>query len=247
MPELSIVTASHRNLAGLEALYAQLKPALGENVEWIIKDSGKCEATRTWGDELSNPNVRFICEADNGIYPALNRALSECRAEFYLVVGSDDFIDPASVHEVARLIQTEALKDVDVASFPVIINQKVFHRKLMCPTFLSVGGLVSSHSVGTVIRRSLHDSIGLYDEDYKILADSYFLRRAYQAGASFRHFKGPVMGTFTQAGISSTQHARRIVEAYSYNVACADSYILQAILLMLRTIKYRPSTFIKDL
>lgn len=245
MPNLTIITVAHKNPVGLALLKAEIQPALGANIEWLIKDSGKCEVTVAWGNGIRDKNIRFIAEHDLGIYSALNLALSKCTSEFYLVAGSDDSLDPKALLIIDEMIRSGAFAGVDVASFPLIINKRIFHRKFLRPCFVSVGSLVSSHSVGTVIRRSLHEAVGVYDEDYKILADALFLRRAYQAGASFKHYETPITGTFSTAGISSTQLARRILEAYSYNVACGDAPALQAILMMLRTLKNKPSSFIK--
>lgn len=226
------------------SLYEDIKLALNSDIEWIIKDSGSCIASAHWASEIEEPNIRFYNEKDTGIYNAINVALSKCRSDFYLVVGSDDSVNSSALLVIVKLIQSGELSDVDIASFPVMVDQRIHHKKWMRPTFFSIGSLVSSHSVGTVIRRRLHESVGFYDESYKILADALFLRRAHQVGACFKHFKKPITGIFTTTGISSTQHARRILEAYSYNVACGDSPALQAIFMMLRTIKCKPVKFI---
>lgn len=244
MLKLTIITVSNNNFCGLVSLYKDIKPALNSNINWIIKDSGSCVASAHWASEIKDPYIQFYNEKDTGIYNAINVALSKCKSDFYLVVGSDDSVNSGALLLVIKLIQSGELSDVDIASFPVIIDQRIRHKKWMRPTFFSIGSLVTSHSVGTVIRRRLHESIGLYDESYTILADALFLRRAHQVGACFKHFKKPITGIFTTTGISSTQHARRILEAYSYNVACGDSTALQAFFMMLRTIKCKPVKFI---
>ena len=244
MPHLTLITVSHRNLPGLVSLFSQIQTALSSDVAWVIKDSGDCQATAAWGASIDNINVQFISEPDKGIYSALNRSLSECSSEFYLVVGSDDSIEPRAIIAIGEMIRSGKFATLDVASFPVMIDGRPFRRKRMRPHFVSVSGLISSHSVGTIIRRSLHDTAGLYDENYRILADALFIRRAYQAGARFRHFEGPTTGSFSLSGVSSTQHSRRILEAYSYNVLCGDSPALQAIIMMWRIMKNKPLTLI---
>ncbi|CAN1563774.1 putative glycosyl transferase [Burkholderiaceae bacterium] len=244
MPNLTIITVAHKNPEGLALLKADIQPALGPNIEWIIKDSGVCEISSAWGNEIGDENIQFYSKLDSGIYSALNFALTKCTSDFYLVVGSDDSLHAKSLLIIDEMIQYGEFEGIDIASFPVLINKKIFHRKLMRPCFVSVGGLVSSHSVGTLIRRSLHESIGDYDEKYKILADAFFLRRAYENGAQFKHYKEPITGCFSTVGISNTQHARRILEAYSYNVACGDAPALQSLIMLLRTLIKKPLTFI---
>jgi len=244
MSKLTVITASHNNLRGLMSLYEDIKLALNSDVEWIIKDSGSCVESSNWACEIEDPHIQFYNEKDSGIYNAINVALLKCQSDFYLVVGSDDSVNSSALLAIVKMIQSGKFSYVDVASFPVMINDRIHHKKWMRPVFFSIGGLVSSHSVGTIIRRRLHESVGFYDESYKILADALFLRCAHEVGACFKHFKKPIMGIFTTTGISNTQHARRILEAYSYNVACGDSHVLQAIFMMLRTIKCKPVKFI---
>ena len=244
MPNLTIITVVHKNPEGLALLKADIQPALGPNIKWIIKDSGACEISSVWGSGIGDDNIHFYSKHDLGIYNALNFALNKCTSDFYLVVGSDDSLDAKALLIIDEMIRHGVFEGIDVASFPVLMNKKIFHRKFMRPCFVSVSGLVSSHSVGTLIRRGLHESIGDYDENYRILADALFLRRAYEKGAQFKHFKEPVTGCFSTAGISNTQHARRILEAYSYNVACGDAPALQALILLLRILIVKPLTFI---
>jgi hypothetical protein len=242
--KLSIITASHQNLDGLAALKTQIQPALGDQINWIIKDSACCDSSLQWGNHLNDHNIHFFSSPDSGIYSALNYALEQSASEFYLVVGSDDSLNTESLFNVSAMLRTDSFDNLDVISFPVIINGNIFRKKRMRPIWVSIGGLISSHSVGTIIRRELHSSIGKYQEEFKILADALFLRQAYQSGAKFKNFNFPVIGSFSTHGVSSTQHARRILEAYSYNVSCGDSPALQAFLMMLRTLKNKPLKFI---
>jgi len=242
--KLSIITASHRNPDGLIALKDQIQPVLGDHINWIIKDSACCERTSFWGSNLEDPNIYFFSESDSGIYSALNYALNKCRSDFYLVVGSDDSLNTDSLFEIAEMLRLGSFDNMDIISFPVLVNDHILCRKRMRPNWVSVGGLISSHSVGTIIRKELHSRIGEYDEEYKILADSLFVRQAYQNGANFRNFLSPVVGSFSTGGVSSTQHARRILEAYTYNVSCGDSPVLQAFLMLVRILKIRPLKFI---
>ena len=242
--KLTIITVSHRNLEGLVNLISQIQPALSKKINWLIKDSGCCEQSAIWAKSITDSNIHFYSGSDSGIYSALNFALNKTESDFYLVVGSDDNINTDSLREIGDILQTRELEEIDIASFPVIIDGKVFHKKSLHPLCISIAGLISSHSVGTIIRRSLHEKIGFYDEDYKILADSLFIRKCLEVGAKFKNFKFPVIGSFSTGGISRTQHARRILESYSYNVACGDSQMLQSFFLLFRTIKNKPSKFI---
>lgn len=244
---LTIVTVVHDNLAGLRRLADELAPALGPDLHWVVQDSGASKETQRWAEQLEQlkPSyLDFASVADRGIYDALNLAAPRVQSTFYLVVGSDDSIDPAALRDVASTLHDSDAAQIDVLSYPVRTSRGIRRRKTGWPRWLSASGLVSSHSVGTVIRTALHDTLGPYDTRYRILADSLFLRRAYDAGARFADRPGPVLGSFALSGVSSTEHARRIVETYSYQRECGSPAWLQSMLLMLRLWRYRVSSLI---
>ncbi len=244
MTALSVLTASHDNAAGLVALHRQIEPSLGSDIEWIVKDSGACASTAAWSESVQGPSLQVLRGPDAGIYDALNQALQAAIGRFYLVVGSDDALLAASLGNLVRMINGGDLDNTDVASFPVRVDGQVHTRTRLRPLFASVSGIVSSHSVGTVIRRSLHDTLGPYDRRYRILADALFLRRAVQAKARVRSFDGPILGEFSTTGVSSRAHSQRILEAYSYNVECGDPPWVQALLLCARAVRYHIRSFL---
>lgn len=240
---LTIVTAAHRNVAGLRALSDHLVPYLSEHVRWRVKDSGACVETLSWQSSIPREFFDFDATPDSGIYDALNKALAGVTTEYYLVVGSDDTLDASALPAVLKLLSNEC-SQADILSFPVRIGSKLRRAKQYWPLFLSSSGLVSSHSVGTILKTSLHKRFGLYDTRYRILADSLFLRKAHDGGAVFDSRTEPVMGHFDLNGVSSTAHGRRIAETYSYQVECGSSPFLQSILMMLRTVRFKPGNLL---
>lgn len=228
-PQLTVVTAVHRNATGLQALHVSLLPALGA-VQWVIQDSGQCEATQTWAANQDPTHIDFASAPDKGIYEAINFALGRVRTPYYLVAGSDDLLDPASLVTMACQIPS----DVDILSCPVVIDGRRHQANHWCPGWVNVTGLISSHSVGTLIRTSLHDRFGLYDTRYRVLADALFIRRLQLAGRCFRVRTDPVMGHFGSSGLSRTARHRIAAESYAYNVECGSSRPVQAALYGLR-------------
>ena len=97
--------------------------------------------------------------------------------------------------------------------------------------------LTGSHSVGTVVRRDLHVSLEQYDTRYRILADSFFLRRARLTDRVFDHRDGPIPGSFATTGVSHRDHGHLMIESYSYNVECGSSPTLQAVMFVARPVR----------
>ncbi len=241
---LTLLTASHRNPSGLKTLYEQVRSGLGPDLQWIIQDSGVCDASRHWGECLVEPYVKFVAEPDSGIYDALNRALSRIQTPFYLVVGSDDSLDIDALQAIVAYLRSPAASQPDVITFPVRMGDSIRKRQPLWPSQFNVLQITSSHSVGTIIRSDLHDAHGPYDTRYQILADSLFLRRVQLAGGTFEHRDHPIPGRFSTNGVSRTNYGRLMLENYSYNVECGSSRVLQSIMLLVRLLAYRPRSLI---
>lgn len=234
---LSIITVVHANFDGLRALFETIRPLLNDDVEWIIKDSGKCSKTKTFFGNFSNANVRFYSCDDNGIYDALNFALLRCTSKYYIVVGSDDAIFPQEFSAVSSTLKS-SYNSNSIITAPVLINGVKHTPSYYKPTCYSVGGLISSHSVGTFIPRQLHDTLGFYDTNFNILADSKFIRLACMKKVNFRALNTDAIGEFSTEGVSSTAVLERIHEAYRYNVDLGSSRFLQYFFFTVRMALY---------
>ena len=236
--KLSIITVVDRNLNGIINIYNQIGKYLSADVEWIIKDSSRCDATKKWGNSVSSENLRFISSNDSGIYEALNQAISHSTGEFYVTLGADDSLFSNCLS--GFLEDYNNLSFFDILVFPVIVNKQKHFASKYCPTFVSVASLVTSHSVGTFIKKSIHQKIGFYDQSYKILADSLFLTKAFRSDFRFFYIKGEPIGEFGTGGISSTNFQVRFYEAYRYQTQLGSPRLLQMILFVLRVLKYSP-------
>lgn len=100
MNKISILTATY-NSAGtirdtLESVAKQTYP----NIEHIIIDGVSKDNTLDIVKEY--PHVsKVICEADNGIYDAMNKGIQHCTGEVIAILNSDDFYTSNTVVEDA--------------------------------------------------------------------------------------------------------------------------------------------------
>ena len=237
---LTLITAVHRNPAGLRSLHAELADGLDDDLHWLIQDSGVCPETRHWASQLNHPGITFRSEPDDGIYDALNRALTGLRTPYYLVVGSDDSLDLVALRTIVAELTALPTPGPDILTFPVRVGSRIRKRQPWWPGQVNVFALTASHSVGTVIRRDLHASLGQYDTRYRILADSLFLRRAQLAHRVFDHRDTPIPGSFAMTGVSHREQGRLMIENYTYNVECGSSRVLQGLMFIVRLCAYWP-------
>lgn len=220
---ISIITATYNAERTLPALIASLRAQSSRDFEWVIVDAVSSDGTLTLLRDAADVATRWISEPDFGIYHALNKGLTLAKGNYYLVLGSDDTLLPGAIEAFARLAATS---NADVVAAPVLVDGVVIQPRRSRPWLRSGPPLVAAHSVGSLIRKSLHDEIGPYSRRFPIAADTYFLLQVAQRRKQFAYLSEPV-GTFGTDGMSSADTLGALTESWRANLAVRGNYWLQ--------------------
>jgi glycosyltransferase involved in cell wall biosynthesis len=205
-PLVSLLTVVRNGKATIreciESVLAQTYPL----IEHIIVDGGSTDGTL---DIIREYGIRigpWISEPDSGIYNALNKAVRLAGGQYYIPLGCDDVLLPTAAEDLIFHARCH----------------KVIMGKVQCIGRTGHQRKIYNHSAGTLISMSAHDQLGLYDESYKIAADTKFLELAKQAGLVNRIDQE--VGKFVLGGASSNysknilEHARAMHESGSWSV-----------------------------
>lgn len=123
----------------------------------------------------------------------------------------------------------------DVVTAPIVVDGKRIYWKNGPSWLYGQAAFVSSHSVGALFRKSLHDKYGMYSRKFPIAADQLFIKRVCMGGASL-HRAGFVAGEFGSDGSSSVDVAGTLSEVYRVQLETEGKY-LQTFLYILRLLK----------
>ena len=208
-PRLSVITATRNASTTLPQLIADLRAQSCQDFEWIVADGGSTDATLQQLAAVTDINLQVSSQADFGIYDALNRAIRLARADFYLVIGADDRLYPEAV---AGFVQAIAAEPADVISADVRIGQHIRCAQGRRNGWQGVMAAVSSHSVGTIFRVSLHQQLGFYTHRLPITADRLFIARILSAGVKIRRADF-IAGEFTLQGTTGTDSVGLLTES----------------------------------
>ena len=140
----------------------------------------------------------FINQSGTGIYNAINEGIKHSKSKFYLICGSDDYINLNTL----KSIYINTLDDVNV--FPVAINNKL-HYPLRFIFTDAHKSLITEHSVGTIFRTELHEIFGFYDENLTVASDAKFLLLLKSQNISFNLFDKS-LGSYSTFGTSSSRY-----------------------------------------
>lgn len=210
-PTISIVTATFNAGNQLPGLIESLLAQSDRNFEWIVVDGASTDATidllRASGDIVST----WISEADFGIYDALNKAIRLSTSEYYLVLGADDRLLPGAI---AQFRQQALLTGADIVTAGILLDGRVSQSKAGRSWWNGMFAYISGHSVGSLIRRSLHERFGYYSRRFPIAADMYFIKTACMTPDVHVYQADFVAGEHGKTGISSIDKAATFCDCF---------------------------------
>jgi glycosyltransferase involved in cell wall biosynthesis len=157
------------------------------NLELLIVDDGSTDGTGAVVKQYDDSRIRYIHQSHRNAASARNRAIREAKGEYILCVDSDDFMLSDYLEGLLRCAEREPEIDFFYPSALVLVDgegnssgQKWeyldFSDNRELPAFLFANGFSPIPNPGSLIRRSLFDRVGLY-EDLETVEDFVFLCR----------------------------------------------------------------------
>lgn len=226
---ISVVTATLNAASSLPRLAESLRRQTCTDFEWIVIDGASTDGTEDALSHFADINPRFTSQTDFGVYDALNRGLRLAAGEYYLVVGADDLLAPDAIE---RYQAVATATQADLIVFNLIENGKVIDYTLGKSIELRQRSF-AAHSVGTLIRKKLHDVHGYYSPRFPIASDRHFLEKVKQSGAKI-HFEPHVAGEFGTTGLSSRDRLGALTESFRVAVDTGGNKAFELVVFLLR-------------
>ena len=248
MNRITVITATFNSSKTLPKLADSLKEQDDKNFLWLVIDGGSTDGTVDFLSTFKKENdwMDFVSESDRGIYDALNKAILSCKTDFYLVVGSDDFLFSNSIKDFNSSL-TSVSESVGIVLAKIKKGNRIFggfYPRLhwLGHSFVFRG----SHSVGMLIKKSLHDEFGLYSLDFSILSDGFFLKRVLSSSVVEIVERDFVSGFFSEDGVSNTRDLFTIAEGWQIQMLTEKHKRLQIFIFIFKILfKFRSLVYIK--
>jgi glycosyltransferase involved in cell wall biosynthesis len=231
-PTISVVTVTLNEEKNLPGLFENLRAQTDRDFKLVVIDGSSTDATNDLVRAAGDLVVHHVSEPDFGFYDALNKAVRAVRTDFYLVLGGDDRLAPDAIANFRA-----AAVNADIVVAAVQAGGRL--RSGLHPRRACVGPsrTITSHSVGTLIRTSLHDRFGLYSLRYSVLADWHFIKRVLATPEMRAASADFVAGTFSMAGVSNRNFARTLCELWMVQRETGENPLVQYLLFQVRLIK----------
>ena len=102
--ELTIITPTYNRAHTITACWESLTQQTNQNFQWLVIDDGSTDNTRQVINDLVSQkpkmNIDYIYKENGGKHTALNAAHPYIKAEYVLILDSDDTLTPVAVQEI---------------------------------------------------------------------------------------------------------------------------------------------------
>ncbi|MAY39914.1 MULTISPECIES: glycosyltransferase family 2 protein [Spongiibacter] len=201
MKKISVITINFNNGNELMETIASVAAQNLEYIEYIVIDGGSTDSSVDIINRYSQKIDYWVSEKDRGIYHAMNKGIEKSSGEYLIFLNSGDiFLSPNSLKDL-----TTPFPEKDLVYGDLLIENDASSKKKSYPDTLQLSDFYvnSLPHPATLIKKSLFDKIGPYDENLKIAADwKFFLISIFKENASYEH-REVLVTKFNLKGISS--------------------------------------------
>lgn len=198
-PLVSYVTVVRNAQATLARTLASVRAQRWEAVEHIVVDGLSDDATLEVIEAHAGQIDYYVSEPDDGLYDALNKAMTLVRGQLVCVLNADDWLAPDAAAVAARaLLRLE--RDPRHPGPRLILSSAWLHngprRRLWLPGPLDAGSWLRCPNIchnGVYATPAALSAAGPYDTRLRIVADSRWLLGALDAGVAISHVPEPTV------------------------------------------------------
>jgi len=216
--KISVISVCYNAEVSIEQMVKSVINQVYRDIEFIVIDGDSTDQTKSILNKYSDSFSTYISEPDNGIYNAMNKGVQHAIGDYVFFLNADDaFCDAYVIRDVADLLM--ANKEIDFLHGKIVRRKDLTHpfeleeknipytTELKSPDdvkeFLITDCL--SHQA-SFARRELFtdDSVGLFDESYKIVGDYHWFARMTDIPNIKIAYTDRNIANFYAAGVSNS-------------------------------------------
>lgn len=234
-PLISIITIVYNGEKFLRNTIESVINQTYDNIEYIIIDGGSKDGTIDIIKEYEDKISYWISESDRGIYNAMNKGIRKAKGVLVGIINSDDWYELNTIEKIVKCYNENKNYDVYHGLLRNICDEKVI--SINGVSYLQLARESLPHPA-TFIKKKTYDQYGLYDEQYKFVADYEFFLRIKSFDAQFL-FIEEILANFRIGGVTTKSNKylfEKFKVQYKHGYISSFSRIILSVALFLRNI-----------
>jgi glycosyltransferase involved in cell wall biosynthesis len=221
-PLVSVITVSKNSSGFIRHCIASIVDQQFKDFEYVVIDGGSTDGTQDIISEFSDRIGYWHSARDRGLTHAFNLGIEHSRGRWLLFINSDDFLSaPSVLSKVSIYLSSNPHADVIFGQVEVVSRddcRKVvggpYGQEFCWSDFLIMNTIPHQ---GAFINRDYFKRVGLYNEEFKLVADyELFLRE----GPALKARSVPVLvARMRDGGVSRRNQLRCIAEWHRARVS----------------------------
>lgn len=210
--KISVVTIVYNDKDHIEeTILSVINQDAAANIEYIIIDGKSSDGTSEIIKKYSCHINHYVCEADSGIYNAMNKGLRIASGDYAIFMNSGDKFDNISTVKDIIMAIGDQKPDVVYGNYSEIDEKK--KSVIPCRHHSKIWyGPVTAHQSTLYRIEFLRENNFVYDESYKIAADYKLTAQSIKNAQSI--LKTDIcISNFDTSGVSSTNKNLGLREA----------------------------------
>lgn len=197
-PLLSIITINYNDVNGLEKTINSVINQTFQDFEYIIIDGGSSDKSLELIHSNKDKINYWVSEKDSGVFNAMNKGIKVANGTYLLFLNGGDVLNGTSA--LQDFISSPDFEgDIIYGDYKFDDGVKVYPDKLT-PLFFMRSSLPHQ---STFFKKTVFDTMGYYDESYKIVSDRAFYIKCFLSNQFvFKHINY-FLTVFDLSGISN--------------------------------------------
>jgi len=216
MKSLSVITVTYNAGKTLERTLKSVREQTYPYVEHIIVDGKSKDNTLALIQQYENPKLKWKSEPDNGLYDAMNKAVTMATGDYLCFLNAGDmFFLPETVENMMNSFEPASAPDILYGETAIVGDngEFLFMRRLSAPETLSwksfKQGMLVCHQA-FIAKRALAET---YDLNYRFSADFDWCIRVMKK-ASFLHNTRLTLIDYLDEGMTTKNRKASLKERF---------------------------------
>lgn len=211
--KFSIIICTYNSAQRLPKTLDSILAQTSNDYEVVIIDGASTDGTvdvlKKYAEKFAR-KPRWISEKDRGIYDAMNKGVKMASGEFLSVIGAGDWLEKDALEKASDFIEKNPQADA-VFGKTRIWESDLKTSRIVQTTSEMLAEYPMQHP-SLFYKKTLHEKFGLYDENYKIVADYVFCLKAFYVGKVKATSFDNVVDNFVMDGASSKNNFKVLLE-----------------------------------